>query len=936
MVYSAGRLYHTGGISYNGGILDGIKVFSAAASAAGTVDAWTPAAALPEAVYYHAGAAVNGHLYVLGGFHYTDAGGIVISNVVYRAKAGADGVVGAWETATSLPQPVFFPSAAVWNGRIYVTGGWNGSALVSAVYSAEVHEDGSLGLWVTQRSLPQAVYTHAAVSNGTLYVLGGTVNGGNDIQNTVYFAKIGADGSLAQWATTTPLPTANSNHGAVVVNGRVFVLGGWTGAAPTEAVHSSLIADGGGLGDWAPEAFLPRPLYLLAATASPSHVFVSGGIDNAAIRNEVYALPLPPPPPPADSLPPQSTFAAAAGIVLFGIDLMTPETALTITATDPVDNGISSGVRQILYSVDGGPDQIYAGAFYLPAGNHTVSYGAVDNAGNAEDRRTVSLSVSTFLADTLAGFDSVSLVGGAGVVGNVRSNGAFTGKGNSWVRGDVTAMSVSLSGKSAIGGTITQGRATLPAAPYDLSAARAAASARNNNAAIPAQFLSGGALTLSRRQALTLPAGDYYLTGLTLKGRANLSIDGRVNLFLDGPLTLRAGSRLNDAGQANDLWIVGAYAGRNAHEDGDGEDDEDDDAQRADSHSGAHDVCLSGKVRAAFHLYAPLSTIALSGHGEVAGRLLGKAVSLSGKALQPSTTMLAAPTPRSSHPLSAPPSRKDGGTAAKSRNVPSSLPPISLSARAAFAAVGGAGRAVRAKDRSAVVIPEGAATGGLGVSVSPPGKSDILENRRRADVEARKGLVAAASGVQYGPEGARFAKPVTLELPYERAGLPSGVSENDLAVHYWNPVSGDWEKLDSSVDTQNQVVRAQTAHFSLYQIFGGGSAAAAPGNDFYLREVYAFPNPARGGGAVIIRVQPGSADSVSVRVYDLVGRLVHESPNFRNRGSFDDGNGSGPQSTFEYAWSSSGVAEGVYSYIVTARKLGSADIGKTGKIVVLQ
>ena len=148
-------------------------------------------------------------------------------------------------------------------------------------------------------------------------------------------------------------------------------------------------------------------------------------------------------------------------------------------------------------------------------------------------------------------------------------------------------------------------------------------------------------------------------------------------------------------------------------------------------------------------------------------------------------------------------------------------------------------------ERAAVVFPEGAVTSPLGVTVSTPKKSDLMEIRRQAAVESRKGLVAASGGVQYGPEGSHFAKPVTLELPYDRAALPAGVSESDLAVHYWIPALGDWEKLASSVDSRNQIVRAQTSHFSLYQIFGGGSAASAPAspNDptFAVHAGYDFP-----------------------------------------------------------------------------------------------
>ena len=81
-----------------------------------------------------------------------------------------------------------------------------------------------------------------------------------------------ADGTLEDWMATTPLTSPLANHGAVVANGRVIVLGGWTGSAPTEEVHSSLVDTASGLGAWASEAPLPRPLYLLAAAASPSHV----------------------------------------------------------------------------------------------------------------------------------------------------------------------------------------------------------------------------------------------------------------------------------------------------------------------------------------------------------------------------------------------------------------------------------------------------------------------------------------------------------------------------------------------------------------------------------------------------------------------------------------------------------------------------------------
>lgn len=1286
MVYSSGRLYQTGGISFNGGIVEGTKVYSAPVSASGSVGAWTAGPALPEAVFYHAGAAANGFVYVLGGYHYTGAGGITVSDAVSYAKINADGGLGAWQSAGHLPQPVFFLSAAVWGGRLYVTGGWNGAALTNAVYSAVVNSDGSLGPWIAQKPLPEAVYTHAEVSNGTLYVLGGTVHGGADIQNTVYFAKINADGTLADWATTSPLPLPVANHGAVLANGRVFVMGGWIGNSPTDAVNSASISADGKLGAWTAESPLPRVLYLHAAAADGSHVFVSGGNDATDMRAEVYSLPLPaapaPPPPPvaADSLPPRTTLAfgspffggapfisprtpltlsavddarvvgdgagvgvastqwavddsafapyaadirvpadgahwirfrsvdalghaedvrassavvdatppvstlaigspktvlasgavivgpetmlavsgmdpvvngAASGVsmlfvsvdggaltasntafvlpaadgahtivtkavdnvgneesgrtstlyrdgtapvttlafssapyagplgpiyaagislsfaamdplsggvaagvhhteytldggsttvyrgafgaaegartlsyhsvdgvgnaeasraasffvdatpprstlsiaggsALFGEEMITPDSEVSLAASDPASAGIASGVKRIVYSVDGAAERVYAAPFRLSLGRHTVGYGATDNAGNEEPRSAVALSVGAFLTDALVATGKIELSDKARIVGVVRTNSAFTADDESSVNGDVTGMTVTLTDHSTVSGTVVRGQATVAPPAFDLIAARAWAKAHNNNAALPARLMSGGALALDGRESLTMPAGDYYLTGLRLRGRSHLSVSGRVNIFLDGPLTMRGGSSLNSAGDASSLWIVSAAEASPAYEKS-GEDDEhggEDDGEDLRQHD--ESVFLNGKNRAAFNLYAPLASVRALGKGQFAGRVLAKTVSLSGTTLLPSMTTLPPARHESKPSESLPPltagegrgtaggghaEGRDGAVAfstlerraperaegrpmlppppvltgpapetvrdARETRVKSKMPPLALSARAAFSAVGKDGSAVRAKDRSAVVIPEGATASGLGVTVSPPKTNDAVENKRQSSVESRKGLVAAAVGVQYGPEGTHFAKPVTLELPYDRAHLPAGVAENELSVHYWNPVNGDWEKLESSVDTQNQVVRAQTTHFSLYQIFGGGSGAAtAPAtvNDpaFAVHASYAFPNPSRNGAPVVIRVQPGQADSVSVRIYDLSGRLVHESSSFQNRGGFDDGNGYGSQFTFDHTWDVSGVGSGVYNFVLTGHKAGQSDIRATGKVGVIK
>ncbi|MCR4294589.1 MAG: hypothetical protein NUW21_03585, partial [Elusimicrobia bacterium] len=243
-------------------------------------------------------------------------------------------------------------------------------------------------------------------------------------------------------------------------------------------------------------------------------------------------------------------------------------------------------------------------------------------------------------------------------------------------------------------------------------------------------------------------------------------------------------------------------------------------------------------------------------------------------------------------------------------------------------------------DRVTVDIPVGALAQELEISIEPEKTADPEEEGRKKRAKDDKKLAAVSEGVEYGPEGTIFNAPVTITLVYDPKALPAGAREEDLQVHYWNPGKSEWEAFPSSVDKELRTVSAKTLHFSLYQVMGSGSGvsvaplAADPG--FGLKAAYAFPNPVRGQGAVTIRVQPGLADSVEVRVYDVSGRKVHESSAFTDRGAFDDGNGLGAQFTYDHVWGVSGVGSGVYTYIVVARKAGQSDIRKTGRIGVVK
>jgi hypothetical protein len=168
----------------------------------------------------------------------------------------------------------------------------------SNVYSATIQADGSLSSWVTQPSLPNGVLAQGEAANGVLYVLGGSFDGGDALANSVYYSEINADGSLAGWNQTTPLPQSNAYFSVVAAGGRIFTMGGFNGSSITSTFNIAPVIGDGTLGVWSSGTSLPQPLYSEAVAVSSSNIFLTGGEDsNGDNLSSVYSMALPAPPP---------------------------------------------------------------------------------------------------------------------------------------------------------------------------------------------------------------------------------------------------------------------------------------------------------------------------------------------------------------------------------------------------------------------------------------------------------------------------------------------------------------------------------------------------------------------------------------------------------------------------------------------------------------
>jgi hypothetical protein len=208
-----------------------------------------------------------------------------------------------WTATTALPQALqglgaaFVPSpaSAYPANYVFVVGGAADSTNVAttAVFRSAVQASGALGSWsagapVTALPVPRAYHavTAATAYNSGLdttttaaylYALGGVDSTGATV-NSVYYAKVGLDGSVGTWQTTTALPTAVHSASAVLFRGYVYLVGGADSSnVPTTAAYRAPVNVDGTLGSWQAVASLPAATAFASLLNFGPYLYVIGG-----------------------------------------------------------------------------------------------------------------------------------------------------------------------------------------------------------------------------------------------------------------------------------------------------------------------------------------------------------------------------------------------------------------------------------------------------------------------------------------------------------------------------------------------------------------------------------------------------------------------------------------------------------------------------------
>jgi len=218
-------LYIVGG---NNGTTARVDVLRATIDpATGALGAWVAQTSLPAGRRGAGGVWTAGTLYVIAG---EEADGFQLRDTVYRATTTAAGISGGWTTQTALMPADYVFGTAVATGRIYKTGGYLGdeTVRVSAIGPA-----GALGTFTPTTSLPGPRERHVAASDGAyVYVFGGESSQGGTNLDTAMRAAIGSTGSLGAWTLLPTMPLAIAYGAGVLVNGRMYILGGSDGSGP--------------------------------------------------------------------------------------------------------------------------------------------------------------------------------------------------------------------------------------------------------------------------------------------------------------------------------------------------------------------------------------------------------------------------------------------------------------------------------------------------------------------------------------------------------------------------------------------------------------------------------------------------------------------------------------------------------------------------------
>jgi len=306
----------------------------------GTLGPWQRSAILNDARGFFDAVEHNGFIYTAGGGK--GENGKILLRSVERSRITESGALAGWVTERyRLNYPRRCVKLFVANERLYALGGFAG-ALLDSVESAAINQDGSLGRWqVETNRLTMTRYINSVKSlNEFAYVIGGhaesegvglteveftqpsvadelvwkktaamqapryglssTANGQQlyalgGLNGAAYTDKIEltqqqANGELADWRYTTPLSSRRANFGSVIVNNRIYIVGGTNRDGYYKMAEYASLDERGDIGFWGSQQQLESYQQQQQAKLSrPKRKLPNSGLVAEVIQTKAYS-----------------------------------------------------------------------------------------------------------------------------------------------------------------------------------------------------------------------------------------------------------------------------------------------------------------------------------------------------------------------------------------------------------------------------------------------------------------------------------------------------------------------------------------------------------------------------------------------------------------------------------------------------------------------
>ena len=240
---------------------------------------------MPDEELY--GVAVNGKMYVIGGWDEGKAAGL---NYEY------DPATDKWTQKKGMPRSAHHAAIATANGKLYVIGGFvppkdtqipTGGAWEPIADTWEY--DPAADSWKSLAPVPTKRGAAVAVEvAGKIYVIGGatTVAGSKDPYFTFFGPSLVLttnevfDPATNKWESRRPMSVARNHAYAAAVNGKIYVIGGRTGHAfILSATNTDVVEEYSPVSDmWsAPKERMPTPRSGGASGTDGRRIYVAGG-----------------------------------------------------------------------------------------------------------------------------------------------------------------------------------------------------------------------------------------------------------------------------------------------------------------------------------------------------------------------------------------------------------------------------------------------------------------------------------------------------------------------------------------------------------------------------------------------------------------------------------------------------------------------------------